>query len=340
MPRYEERELTAPVDLCSGPGRLNRDAVGFSRFPLHRCNVTGRFLRKKKWNYWCVCATDFAFSFGIANVDYFGTSFIYIADFRNNSCEEMNTVVPFGTGFEMPETVEETVSYHHKKLNIDIVYNSATSITAKITAPSFKGRRLDAEFDITIPDNHETLNVVIPWSDTLFQFTSKQNTMPTKGFVQFGDDRYEFGAPDAFAILDYGRGIWPYETKWNWASGSAWQGGDLVGLQFGALWTDGTGMNENGIMLNSKLYKIHEDMVIRYDTSNYMKPWTLKTECSDMVDLVLTPRMEKSQKINAGIIAAEGHQMFGSYSGIIRVAGREIKIENIPGWAEQHVSKW
>ncbi len=340
MAKYEEREITAPVDLCSGPGRLNRDAVGFSRFPVQRCNVTGRFLRKKKWNYCCICANDFAFAFGIANIDYYGTTFAYMVDFKKKWFEEMGVIVPLGLGFDMPETVEASVSHHHKKMSVDFIYNTRQHITVKISSPDFKGKRLRAEFEITVPDNHETLNVVVPWSDTLFQFTSKQNTMPAKGYVELGNDKYVFDAPDSFATLDYGRGIWPYSITWNWASGSAWQGSDLVGLQFGAKWTDGTGTNENGIMLNGKLYKISEDMIIDYDTSDFMKPWTLKTEYSDMVDLVLTPRVDRSSIVNLGVLASEVHQMFGMYSGIIRVAGREIPISNIPGWAEQHVGKW
>ena len=40
---------------------------------------------------------------------------------------------------------------------------------------------------------------------------------------------------------------------------------DEVGLNMGAKWTDGTGMNENGILLNGCLHKIHEDIVFEYD---------------------------------------------------------------------------
>lgn len=44
----QERELTDPVTLCLPNGRLNLAAVGWSRNPLHRCNLTGRRLAKKR----------------------------------------------------------------------------------------------------------------------------------------------------------------------------------------------------------------------------------------------------------------------------------------------------
>ncbi|MBE2198896.1 MAG: hypothetical protein IAE79_09825 [Anaerolinea sp.] len=43
-----ERELTALVDLCLPNGRLNPAAVGWSRAPLHRCNLHGRWPGKKR----------------------------------------------------------------------------------------------------------------------------------------------------------------------------------------------------------------------------------------------------------------------------------------------------
>ncbi|MBI2724214.1 MAG: hypothetical protein HYX50_04035 [Chloroflexi bacterium] len=43
-----ERELTEAVTLCDDGGRLRPDAVGWSRRPLHTCNVSGHTPRKKR----------------------------------------------------------------------------------------------------------------------------------------------------------------------------------------------------------------------------------------------------------------------------------------------------
>ena len=83
--------------------------------------------------------------------------------------------------------------------------------------------QLRADILVERPSEHETLNVVIPWSDMQFQFTSKQNTLPASGFVQLGDERYEFTAP-SFGCLDYGRGVWPEHTRWNWGAASGVSG--------------------------------------------------------------------------------------------------------------------
>ena len=121
------------------------------------------------------------------------------------------------------------------------------------------------------PIGHETLNVVIPWSDIQFQYTSKQNTLPAVGYVQLDNERLEFASP-AFGCLDYGRGVWPEHTVWNWGSASGVQGGRTVGLNLGGQWTDGTGMTENGICIDGRLTKISEDVVFEYDRAAMMKP--------------------------------------------------------------------
>ena len=54
-----ERELTDEVDLCTPDGSaLNPAALGWSRRPLHRANLAGRFGLNKRWDYWAVLAGD------------------------------------------------------------------------------------------------------------------------------------------------------------------------------------------------------------------------------------------------------------------------------------------
>ena len=53
-----EPEITQPVDLCTPDGTLNPEALGWSRRPLHRANLTGFPGRNKRWDYWAVLAGE------------------------------------------------------------------------------------------------------------------------------------------------------------------------------------------------------------------------------------------------------------------------------------------
>ena len=72
------------------------------------------------------------------------------------------------------------------------------------------------------PAGHESLNVVIPWSDELFNYTSKHQARPATGSLTVGDRTWALGGDtgDAWGVLDVGRGRWPAEVVWNWGGGA------------------------------------------------------------------------------------------------------------------------
>lgn len=339
MTRYEEKEITEPVDLCDPRGNLNPAAVGWARTPLQTCNLRGRWPRKKKWNYWCVLDNRFAFSATIANIDYLGLVSVYFIDFEKKLMLEKTFPLPFGAGCNMGERVAEDVTFKNEAAGIDLKQlDGAVRIQAQV--PSMQGRRVSADILIDTPDGHETLNVVVPWNPRTFQFTSKQNCLPAHGSVRIGDEVYEYDPRNAFGVLDYGRGIWPYRTRWNWGSFSQRQKDCVAGVNIGGKWTDGTGANENSITVDGKLYKVSEDLVWEYDTADFMKPWRIRTEHSDMIDLTLTPFYDKRAGVNLILLGTRTHQCFGTFSGALNAGGRKITVENAVGWAEESISKW
>ncbi len=339
MSKPIEKEIVNPVMLCAPDGSLNPDAVGWSRTPMHTCNVRGHWPRKKKWHYWAFTTDDFMFSATIASVDYIGLAAVYFIDFNKKKLMEQTVVVPFALGFVMPDPVECDVAFKNRKTDMSFIHNSG-GLSIKVEMPSFQGKKLSADIAVTKPAGHETLNVVVPWSRELFQFTSKQNTMPAAGVVRIGDEKYEFGNENSFACLDYGRGVWPYSTKWNWGSCSARKGGKTIGLNLGGMWTDGTGSTENGVCLDGKLYKISETVKFKYDRNNFMAPWKIETEGSDTVGLTFTPFFEKKTAFNALFLRTDDHQMFGKFNGTVKTEAGAVEFDGFTGWAEEHISLW
>jgi hypothetical protein len=335
-----ERELTAPVTLCDARGRLNPEARGWSRHPLHTCNLSGAWPRKKKWHCWIVTTETFAFCVILANVDYMGIDYAYLLDYEQKKIWEKNVITPFGLGLDnMPETVESSVEFKGAAMPISIMHEPG-GIRVRAKARRFAGTTLDADFFINKPQGYETMNVVVPWSDARFQYNSKQNSLPTEGRVRLGSREYVMDPESAFACLDYGRGIWPYKVFWNWSSVCGRQGDDVIAVNSGAGWTSGTGATENAICINGRVTKISEDMVFEYDNRDFMKPWRLRTAISDAVDMTMTPFYEKISKTSMGVLSSEVHQCYGRFTGTIKAQGREIAIGNLVGWAEEHVGRW
>jgi hypothetical protein len=336
---YYEPEITSPVALCGADGLLNRDAVGWSRRPLHTCNLPASLARKKKWNYWAITSDELLFSATIADVDRAQTAGVYLFERRSQRHVNTGVVVPAGT-IVMPEGVGGDIVIDHPRLRVALT-DEGTGTRIRVDAPDFGGTPLRADILVERPAGHETLGVVIPWADDVFQYTSKQNTLPASGFVQLGDERLDLAAP-AFGCLDYGRGVWPEQTVWNWGSASGIQDGRTIGLNLGGKWTDGTGMNENGVCIDGRLTKISEDLAWEYDRTAWLSPWQIRTTATDRIDLTFEPeydRVSKSGRRESWY--TEGHQLFGRYNGRITPdAGQPIELRDLFGWAEEHDARW
>jgi hypothetical protein len=335
---YDEPELKEHVNLCLANGILNREAVGWSRHPLHNCNLSGSPLRKKQWNYWCITTDNFLFSATLSNIDYLGLAFIYFLDFTTKQFHELTVTRLFGKGCNLGNLVSDPLEFVDPKLSLS-VKQTGSDTRIIVECPDFGGEALKTDIKVTCPVQHETLNVVIPWSERRFQFTSKQHALPTAGIITVGDKGYD--TDGGYACLDFGRGKWPFASFWNWAGGSGKAGEHLVGLNFGAGWTDGTGMNENGICIDGVLSKISEDLLFDYDKTAYMKPWRIKTVISDQVDLSFEPFFERVAKTELLILGSEVHQMIGHFSGSIKDSlGRSYQLKALIGWAEDHRARW
>ena len=339
MKQHAEREILVPTPLCDKKGNLNPEAIGYARKPIIDCNLSGHFMRKKKWNYWCVYGEDILFSATISHLDYAAVCFVYLLEYETQRYFEKTVVIPLGTNIKMPTQVLETVNFANSELRIRMSYLDGDTHLS-VTCPDFDGERLHAELTIHHPTADDSLNVVIPWNRQMFQFTAKHHTLPTTGVVKIGDRRYTFNAEESYAVLDYGRGVWPREATWNWGMASQRMRGRRIGLNFGGKWTDGTGMTENAISVDGIMTKIHEDVLFEYDRNDFMKPWTIRSKFSETVNLTFTPFFERVAKTDAKLIRSEVHQVIGYYNGLVKLENCSLRISQMIGCAEGHIAKW
>ena len=338
--QHAEREITEPVLLCDKKGQLNPGAIGYARRPIIQSNLKGHFMRKKKWNYWCVFGEDLLFSATISHLDYAAVCFVYMLDYETQRFYEKQITLPIGRKIKMPEDVLGSVKFMNDRMSVQLVHLQGETHLS-VTIPDFDSEVLHADLHIKHPAQDESLNVVIPRSRDVFQFTAKHHSLPTAGFVKIGSKRYDFNPDYSFAVLDYGRGIWPREAQWNWAMASQRAGGRRIGLNFGGKWTDGTGMTENAVFIDGKMMKIHEDVLFSYNPSNYMEPWKIKTRFSDRVSVTFTPFFERTATTNVQLVQTEVHQTVGYFNGRIKLDdGSFLLIRQMLGCSEDHMAKW
>jgi hypothetical protein len=329
-----EPEITAPVDLCRPDGRLNPAAVGWSRRPLHRCNLQG-WGRNKRFEYWCVTTPDLAVALNVSHGDYrvtLATFFLDIATKQGFSQAEIHWL-PRGRCDPMSERSGQgdTVG-RGDAMRIEM---RQTAVGVKLFADT---PRLKIDLDVVDGPDRECMGVVVPWDDIRFQYTRKANCLPVSGRVVVDGVTRDIGGPDAFATLDHGRGRWPYSITWNWASGSGRSGGRTIGLQLGAKWTYGTPSTENSINIDGRVEKISQEHDWTYDRADWLKPWRIEGE---RVRLVFTPIYDRIADFDRLIVCSKEHQVFGWFDGeVVRKSGEIVPVERIFGWAEEVHRRW
>lgn len=343
-----EREITGPVDLClPGGTKLSPAARGWSRVPLHDCNLRGTPGRKKRWDYWAVLTPTHALSVTYADADYLGITDVWWVDLRTGRAGGRNRSIPGGVGVSLPDRPGteplRSVSRHQV---LDLTDDAGgTRLSAAWTEADGTPASLDVF--VALPEHHESVNVVIPWSDELFQFTSKHQARPANGTLTIGDEVIAIGTDQhgarspAWGVLDVGRGRWPYDTRWNWGGGAGIADtGAVIGIQIGAKWTEGTGFTENGIIVDGRLSKLGEELIWTYDWDRPMEPWHVVDPAGRM-DLTLTPVYDKHTSIDAKVMGTEVHQVFGPWVGtVVDDGGVTHAVDGALGFAEESRSRW
>ncbi|MFI0433312.1 MAG: DUF2804 domain-containing protein [Candidatus Nanopelagicales bacterium] len=325
-----EKELTEPVDLCRPDGRLNPQAVGWCRSPVITANLT-RNSRNKRWEYWAVQQADMVFAMTISDLGYAGLHSAWFLDpaGREHAWQAM-TPRP---RLQMPEVPGgSAVAVHTRKVSLRID-PSPQGVRLRAMAED-----LAADIEVARPPGHESMGVVVPWSDDQFQYTLKETALPARGTVVRGSTTYTFD--DAWATWDFGRGRWPRNVVWNWGSGAGTSGDHTIGLQLGGKWTDGTPMTENAIFVDGRSHKIGEVLDWSYEPGAWLSPWKVRT-ADGSVNLTLRPKYDRNGSVNLGVVSNTTHQCFGTWHGTVDVSGLgRISVDGVHGWAEEVSNRW
>ena len=330
-----ERELTAPASLTLPNGKLNREAVGWMRQPLLDTSGigNGRFWgRNKRWEYWNVITPTHILALTVSSIDYAAVHEVWVFDRASERVWSKNISAIGGTA-TLPGSLEGGPSRARAKgLAIDIdEVEGGTRLQATIEGASF-------DVVAALPEGHERLGVVVPWTEVLFQYTVKDVARPASGSVTIDGETFAVPASQSWAVLDHGRGRWPYDIAWNWGGGSGVSHGRTIGIQVGARWTAGTGSTENSFLVDGRLHKISEELTWRYDLANWREPWRIT---GGGLDAVFTPFYNKHSKADFVIISSRTEQCFGSWSGtFVDVSGASIPFEGIVGFAEDVHNRW
>ena len=333
-----ETELTARVSLTGADGRLNPAAVGWSRRPV--VDTAGLMLgphrswgRTKRWEYWNVITPTHILALTVSSIDYAAVHEVWIFDrSTGTSWAQAATVLPAKDVTLAPILGKGSARARAKdgEIDLDPLPHGGTRLRAAIPEASF-------DVEVSRPAHQDCLAVVVPWSPSRFQYTVKDVALSAAGVVTILGTQHEV-PPSSWAVLDHGRGRWPYNVRWNWGAGSGMSRGRRVGLQVGGKWTAGTGSTENGLVVDGHLYKIHDELTWEYDLVDWRRPWRVT---GGGLDATLVPFHNKRSSNDLLVVSSRTDQCFGHWSGSYTTPhGGSIAFDGLVGWAEDVHNRW
>ena len=164
------------------------------------------------------------------------------------------------------------------------------------------------------------------------------------GYFKIGDVEVNFSGKDTRAILDWGRGVWPYKATWYWGAACGILGGDEFGFNIGAGFGDTSKATENMVFYKGTGHKLD---VVTFNIpkddkgkDDFLGTWTLGSS-DGRFHMKFTPIVDRNANLNLAVLASIQHQVFGKFTGFVVLDdGTKIHIKNFLGFVEKVYNKW
>lgn len=333
-----EHRITEPGPVLDAHGVITPGYSNRSLCTYRRRDIKAPFYRIKEWDFYQVSNSELCLQFTYGHASYAGQAGIMLFNFRTGEMIadiSKLLVFPFGS-LHLPENAEcdSNVQYDRGGVHLRfLTQNAGNTRLLSFSAPDF-------EASITLErKNPNSLVIHIPFDEykTAFYYNQKINCMTARGRAVYKGREYVFG-DDAFGLLDWGRGVWPFHNEWYWSNGTGLVNGEIFGFNLGTGFGNTTRATENMLFYKGgwhKLGRVHFDL-----GTEYLKPWHLHDE-EGRLDFVLTPSYDRTTKTKLAFIDNCCHQMFGTFSGTaVLDSGERLQLEALPAFAEHAVNNW
>jgi len=372
-----EREITKPGPLLDSAGRLREP--GWARracLAYDRSAIRVPAWRVKEWDYYCVLGADVALALTIADNGYMGLLSASVIDFGSRSEVTASAMRAFPMGRTAlpasPDSGVSEASYGgaalrfeaedgERRLSFDwpnfndkavpraprqsccasLPPDDEAALRASATPRAGIDVGLSGEIVLREQAPRESMTIATPFprAPRAFYYNQKVNCQEAEGSFRFGRREYRFERGASFAVLDWGRGVWPYANTWYWGSASGRVDGASFGFNIGRGFGDTSAASENAVFYEGKVHKIGR-LAIELDHGDFMRPWRATSE-DGRFDMTLSPLLDRAATTNLGVLASSQHQVFGDWSGrAVLDDGREIRVERLRGFCEKVVNRW
>ncbi len=337
-----QREITAAQTLLDEKGELIQP--GYARkmlFEYNREQINAGLFSLKEWDFYQVISGDYVLQLTIGHVSYVASFSAMLFNIRTGEKKSFTRMKPLPMrGIDMPRNPEKPNVLEAEGKDYKMRFETRSSERLLfMQAEDKKLGKIDIDLVLNNDTDNEKLVIATPFfKKNQFYLNYKESYYGISGHVKFGDMHMQPGTEDT-ALLDWGRGVWPFKHEWFWGIGAGFVNGGRFGFNIGWGFGDLQYATENMFFWNGKAHKL-DVLIVERDKQDYMKPWHF-IDNDGLFDFTMTPIYDRFTENNMIVINTHCHQIFGSYSGTaVLPDGEIIEVENMTAFCEHAENRW
>lgn len=343
--RIMQKEITEHVPLLDEKGNLIH--AGFARhnhfqYDPELLKANWRF---KSWNYFQISDGKHMvqlnfFNVGMASVFSAEVCNLTTGKIRSDMILEMLTV----NKNVLDSNGEQVSEFHYARAGREGRISVRGNRHLLYYRGRYQGKPFVMKFVLEHLPEHESLVTVTPFKEKKhFFLTQKMNCLAAEGFVKIGKKKLVFSKEQTYAVMDWGRGIWPYKNMWYWANGSSKINRKPFGFELTWGFGDHSQATATAIFYDGICHKIgHVHLEKDPEKKNgWMKLWHFISE-DGRLDLTMTPFYHhKTGMIFLGLIGMKSHQIHGVWNGTVTLDdGTVLTVKDMYAFCEKVHSRW
>jgi hypothetical protein len=337
-----QREITSKQPLLDEKGALIQP--GYARkmmFEYDRNKVGAGPFSLKEWDFYQIMSGDSVLQLTIGHVSYVASFSVMLFNVRTGEKKSFTRMKLFPMrSMPMPPDPEKPSVLSVKGKDYEMRFETRENervLSMRATDRSIG--KIDIDLVIKNDPDNEKMVIATPFfKKKQFYLNCKENYYGVSGYARFGSMQIQTG-PNDTAIMDWGRGVWPFKHEWFWGNGCGFTGGGRFGFNIGWGFGDLKYATENMFFWNGKAYKL-DTLEVRRNERDYMKPWHFKDR-DGMFDFTMTPVYDRYTETKLLFISTHCHQIFGLYSGTaVLPDGQTVKVKDLPAFCEHAENRW
>lgn len=331
-----EKRFTSPEPVLNQNGVPTPGWASYGVLQYNRKGIKAPPWRIKEWDWYQISDAEKALQFTYGHASYAGQIGAMLFDFEKGEqifVKDKIVALPFG-GLKLGASAEDDTVLEYDKKDMYMRFEKQGDLRT-ITC---RCEGFEAEAEMRRKNPHAlVINIPFNEKETAFYYNHKVSCMQANARINVNGTEYVF-EENAWGLLDWGRGVWPFHNEWYWSSASGTLGGEIFGFNLGKGFGNTAAASENCIFYKDGIHKLGK---INIDLGkNYMHPWRLYDE-NGRLDITLTPVYDRETKIKLLWVDNNTHQMFGKFEGYATLDdGTRLEIKDITGFAEHAVNNW